>query len=508
MKEHLEAMEEVTIKEYRETEKKLNALSNIWCNVWGAEERVRYNLCTNNNDIPPLYGLRKDHKESKDEIGGPPLRPICGAVTSCNRALAYFLCQCIRPLISSAPESCDSTEDLLARIFELNGEKKEIIIGSMDVKALYPSIDIDLATEKTCELLEMSDIKFEGVNPIELGLFLKVIELESNIVLPSIFTPFCPTRTSNRGRKPTLVGNISKPNEKIRWSNWEKPKHIPNYITLRKMVIFSLKYTMKYVLNNHICQYDNQLFKQKEGGAIGVSLAGDVAQTFMIWWDREFKEQLDQRGIKCLLYSRYVDDILTAVQKTKYKGPENNALVEFQELMDIANSIHTSIQVTLETPGCNADGRMPILDLKIWPENKCIDGETYTVIHHTHYSKPMANKQVLSSHTALDYKTKIVILANDLFRIMRNVSLDLPETERILPIQVYMLRLQISGYSKTERFKIYTRAKARFDNVVAEYQKGKAPLYRPNFGNSLKGLKTSLVRNMTGFVKVMIKLRL
>ena len=75
---------------------------------------------------------------------------------------------------------------------------------------------------------------------------------------------------------------------------------------------------MRYVLKNHICQYDSQLFKQKEGGAIGVSLAGDVAQVFMIWWDRELKQQLDQRGIKCLLYSRYVDDILTAVQKTKY----------------------------------------------------------------------------------------------------------------------------------------------------------------------------------------------
>lgn len=90
-----------------------------------------------------------------------------------------------------------------------------------------------------------------------------------------------------------------------------------------------------------------------------------------------------------------MNEILTLVQKTKYKGHENKHLVRFQELMDIANYIHLRLQVTGDTPECNRDGTMAILDMKIRQENNNIDFETYTVIQHTHYAKPMANKQVI-----------------------------------------------------------------------------------------------------------------
>ena len=36
------------------------------------------------------------------------------------------------------------------------------IIGSMDVKALYPSIDIDFAVEKCVEMILKSNVKFEN----------------------------------------------------------------------------------------------------------------------------------------------------------------------------------------------------------------------------------------------------------------------------------------------------------------------------------------------------------
>ena len=51
-------------------------------------------------------------------------------------------------------------------------------------------------------------------------------------------------------------------------------------------------------MKNHVCQFNNKLYKQKSGGAIGVSLAGDVAQVFMIWWNRELKKRLALEGIK------------------------------------------------------------------------------------------------------------------------------------------------------------------------------------------------------------------
>ena len=52
---------------------------------------------------------------------------------------------------------------------------------------------------------------------------------------------------------------------------------------------------------------------QATGGAIGVSLAGRLANTFMIWWDRQFIDKLQQQKIDLKLYSRYVDDIISVL---------------------------------------------------------------------------------------------------------------------------------------------------------------------------------------------------
>ena len=53
----------------------------------------------------------------------------------------------IRPLIRESPDVCDSMEDLLSRVKECNenSDLEQSTLGSMDVEALYPSIDITFA---------------------------------------------------------------------------------------------------------------------------------------------------------------------------------------------------------------------------------------------------------------------------------------------------------------------------------------------------------------------------
>ena len=43
------------------------------------------------------------------------------------------------------------------------------ILGSMDVKALYPSIDIDFSVDECVELLLESEIDFKDLDTAELG---------------------------------------------------------------------------------------------------------------------------------------------------------------------------------------------------------------------------------------------------------------------------------------------------------------------------------------------------
>ena len=140
-------------------------------NILGGDKRVRSCYKSSNNAVPPLYGLRKYHKTFDNEEVGPPTRQVCGSVVASNRRISQFLSSVLRPIIEQAEEVCESTEDMLSRIQHCNETEmlSSSVVGSMDVKALYPSIDIDFAVEKCVELMQESNVKFNNVHVDELG---------------------------------------------------------------------------------------------------------------------------------------------------------------------------------------------------------------------------------------------------------------------------------------------------------------------------------------------------
>ena len=66
-----------------------------------------------------------------------------------------------------------NTEEVLAEI-DHNQPHTGLIIGSTNVKALYPSLDIPFAIEKVCEVFYDSDIKIDGMNYEGIGLYLSL----------------------------------------------------------------------------------------------------------------------------------------------------------------------------------------------------------------------------------------------------------------------------------------------------------------------------------------------
>ena len=53
------------------------------------------------------------------------------------------------------------------------------------------------------------------------------------------------------------------------------------------MITEAIRIILIYIMKNHIYEFDNTIYKQKEGGAIGVELTGTMAQIFMVCWDRK-----------------------------------------------------------------------------------------------------------------------------------------------------------------------------------------------------------------------------
>ena len=135
------------------------------------------------------------------------------------------------------------------------------------------------------DIISESSVSFKGIDFEEVGLYLSLTinkkELEKENLLD-----FCPTR-SIPGRPPTVTSSGKHTSYEKRWNNWTKPARKATDDVNKKLLMKALEVALKLVMNNHIFTFNKECFKQLSGGAIGVSLAGEVANLFMVWWDRE-----------------------------------------------------------------------------------------------------------------------------------------------------------------------------------------------------------------------------
>ena len=170
---HIEKDVIIEQAEFDKSEETTNAHTVCWMRMMRAGEktndshRIKSSMLTHNSKPPTLYTYRKDHKEYTDTEKGPPVRPLCDVSDSYGHKLSHFLCKILKEVNDDQDTICDSTEDMVAAIQKANIEhidNDEKVVGSMDVKALYPSLDIGFTTEIVCEEFFNSDVKIENVN--------------------------------------------------------------------------------------------------------------------------------------------------------------------------------------------------------------------------------------------------------------------------------------------------------------------------------------------------------
>ena len=146
--------------------------------------------------------------------------------------------------------------------------------------------------------------------------------------------------------------------------------------------------------------------------------------------------QRAQSEIECSMYKRYVDDINMVISATqpgmRYKNTKlylsRNAICEDQGIdadkrtmlliQDIGNDIHPSIQLEVDFPSNHEDGKMPILDLKVWIEKH----EAHAMIMHEFYSKEVSSKNVINAKSAIPWSTKRTVLTQEILRVLLNCS--------------------------------------------------------------------------------------
>ena len=487
-KTHIENDAIVSEEEHESAQNIINAHSILWTRMLRAGKnykeggrRVKNNMTVRNHSLAPLYSLRKDHKNIEDREKGPPTRPVCAASNAYNNRLSHLISTILRPVWQNQQTTCTSTEEMIAAIEEANENIDErTTIGSADVKALYPSLDIDFTAEKVSEMFLESELTVD-VDSKELGLYLSLNMTKDEIEQENL-SRYCPERRKTQGRKPTITGCAVNDNDEIRYGPWKEPEMCPDESTKKKMMATALKIVIKFIMKNHLYVFDNEIRKQMKGGPIGLELTGDVAQIVMAWWDKELLRRIrEEDKLEVIMYKRYVDDIDTALRaKQNINGPTDNTeekdVTNMNMLKEIANKIHESIQVEIDTPSMHEDNKLPILDLKVWIEN--IPNRGYYILHEF-YCKNIASKSVIHARSSIPWANKRTILTQEVLRIMLNCSRKIPWSTVANHINQFMAKMQYSGYTKKFRGEVVKSALKAMKNLIRKEENNERPIHRP-----------------------------
>ena len=91
-------------------------------------------------------------------------------------------------------------------------------------------------------------------------------------------------------------------------------------------------------------------------------------------------------------------------------------------------------------------------------------------ILHVHYIKEVSTRAVINASSAHSEEMKMNVMVNEICRILKNCSIYLEWDEVAEHVNYFMKRLQYSGYSRQFRFKVVSRALAKYDKRMEEYR--------------------------------------
>ena len=144
---------------------------------------------------------------------------------------------------------------------KVNSEELEegYIIGSMDVKSLYPSLDIQHTIQVVCEMFEASTIDVEGIDFEEISFYIG-ITMNQNEINRLGLTNACPKRKSTWGRKPKITGCGTEDEKTKRYAPYKMPDttQFTNEMK-RKLVSAALRIALTFIMQHHVCAFDHEL---------------------------------------------------------------------------------------------------------------------------------------------------------------------------------------------------------------------------------------------------------
>ena len=274
--------------------------------VWAAKE-------SKSTTIPVLSLLLKDHK-GPDKNGNPSSRPVCGASSSMNGELSEWLADILDAVAAAEPtDEVISGEELLAYVDEVNQRLQEeglpeqgLCVGSLDVKALYPSLDINRCAQIIKERIQGTLMEFDGIDYTWASKYIALNMSRIEVIREDLQT-LVPKKIAKTGSKPTVL-TVDMDESKERWKFYKDPGKF-NKEEKKRVMGKVCEILVKVTFGHHFYKWGDTVRRQASGGSIGLRGTGSVARTTMDRWISEYRRILTGAKVDIYLLKKYVDDV-------------------------------------------------------------------------------------------------------------------------------------------------------------------------------------------------------
>ena len=153
---------------------------------------------------------------------------------------------------------------------------------------------------------------------------------------------------TRRGRPPEFTGSGSESKREDRMRPWVFGGDVPGDEVIGRMISKAIGCMIQATMKMHDYKFDGKMYRQREGGAIGMDLTGVIADVYMCFWDREFVRMIGEENMDCIMYKRYKDDVNVVVRESDDARYENR--LTMRKLKEIAERIDEKL--TVKTGGC------------------------------------------------------------------------------------------------------------------------------------------------------------
>ena len=128
---------------------------------------------------------------------------------------------------------------------------------------------------------------------------------------------------------------------------------------------------------------------------------------------------------------RYVEGKIitdtTKVVEDKKRAPDERTM---ELIRQVGDDIYPSIKLEVDYPSKHPDKKLPILDLKVWVEQREreIQGsnQMVSVIVYEFYAKEIASEALINARSAMSASVKRTVLSQAVLRVLLNCSPILP----------------------------------------------------------------------------------